>query len=198
MDGWDHVPPEAAIPTPTVTGKSPVAVTDEKTDVVIDEEDISKFYNDTIKRIVERVGLQMPDKPAGNNTEKKQEEIKTEEIKPEEIKPEDTKPEEKVKPEKVTPVEPVSAEKKITIKRGETLMQLARNEYGDNCFWVYIYEENKQLIKSPDAVSEGTVLTIPPVTKYGIDKNNPESVKKARAKADQYTPKRSSEHYPRN
>jgi hypothetical protein len=77
------------------------------------------------------------------------------------------------------------------------LTLLALKEYGDKSFWVYIYEENKQLIKSPDAVSVGTVLTIPPATKYGIDKNNPESIKKARAKADQYTPQR-SEYYPRN
>jgi nucleoid DNA-binding protein len=72
-----------------------------------------------------------------------------------------------------------------TIQNGQTLTRLALNEYGHRCFWVYIYEENKQRIKNPDNVPAGTTLAIPPPEKYGINKNNAESIRKATEKADQ-------------
>ncbi len=57
--------------------------------------------------------------------------------------------------------------------------RMARRHYGKECFWVYIYEENKGKIKNPNNIKEGTRLVIPPKEKYGIDKNDPKSVKKA-------------------
>jgi nucleoid DNA-binding protein len=72
-----------------------------------------------------------------------------------------------------------SAGKEITVRNGQTLIRLAINEYGDKCFWIYIYEENKQIITNPNNVPVGTTLTIPIPEKYGIDKNDAESIRKA-------------------
>lgn len=67
-----------------------------------------------------------------------------------------------------------------TIESGMTLRMLGLQHYGNKSFWVYIYEENKDKIKTPNNVPLGTVLSIPPREKYGIDAKSPESVKKAR------------------
>jgi nucleoid DNA-binding protein/nucleoid-associated protein YgaU len=86
----------------------------------------------------------------------------------------------------VVPEEPVVAEKKRTIRLGERLTMYASEEYGAKCFWVYIYEENKNIIKDPNRVQEGITIVIPPAAKYGIDKNDPESIKKAKDLQRQY------------
>ncbi|MCM1521123.1 MAG: HU family DNA-binding protein [Muribaculaceae bacterium] len=81
---------------------------------------------------------------------------------------------------------------KDTVKAGYLLVNMARKHYGDKIFWVYIYEENKAKIKNPNNVNAGTVVVIPPASKYGIDAKNPQSVAKAKAKAGQIMSK-----YPR-
>ncbi len=60
------------------------------------------------------------------------------------------------------------------------LTRMSSKHYGKPDFWVYIYEENKELISDPNNVPPGTVLVIPPKEKYGIDPDNPESVREAR------------------
>ena len=73
----------------------------------------------------------------------------------------------------------LSDNKMHTIREGERLNIIALREYGHKAFWVYIYEENQNKISNPDVVNPGMVIQIPPASKYGIDKNDPESVKKA-------------------
>lgn len=70
-----------------------------------------------------------------------------------------------------------------TITKTKFLTRLAKKYYGNSDFWVYIYEENKAKIKNPNTISPGTVVVIPPAEKYGIDKDNAESLKNARKKA---------------
>ena len=70
--------------------------------------------------------------------------------------------------------------KKRILKQGERLTAIALEEFGDKSFWVYIYEENKDIIPDPNNVKAGIELIIPPASKYGIDRNNPESVRKAK------------------
>ena len=79
-----------------------------------------------------------------------------------------------------------SSGKKRTIQSGERLTLIALEEYGDKSFWIYIYEENKSIIKNPNNVSLGLTITIPSASKYGIDKNDEESVRKAEELAKQY------------
>ena len=68
-----------------------------------------------------------------------------------------------------------------TIRSGIFLTTLARKYFGHKAFWVYIYEENKDVIKNPNQVPIGTRLTIPSASKYNIDANNRASVEKAKA-----------------
>lgn len=68
-----------------------------------------------------------------------------------------------------------------TIRSGVFLTTLARKYFGHKAFWVYIYEENKDVIKNPNQVPIGTRLTIPSASKYDIDANNRTSVEKAKA-----------------
>ena len=70
-----------------------------------------------------------------------------------------------------------------TILAGVLLTTLARKYFGHKAFWVYIYEENKDVIKNPNQVPIGTRLTIPSASKYDIDANNRTSVEKAKALA---------------
>ena len=70
-----------------------------------------------------------------------------------------------------------------TIRSGVFLTTLARKYFGHKAFWVYIYEENKDVIKNPNQVPIGTRLTIPSALKYDIDANNRASVEKAKALA---------------
>jgi nucleoid DNA-binding protein len=69
--------------------------------------------------------------------------------------------------------------KKHKILNGERINTIALQEYGHKAFWVYIYDENRDVIRNPDLINPGITINIPPAEKYGIDKNNPESVKKA-------------------
>lgn len=71
---------------------------------------------------------------------------------------------------------------KETVNASTTLTRLARKHYGNNFFWVYIYEENNAKIKDPNNIPLGTEVVIPPAEKYGIDKSNPASVAKAKEK----------------
>lgn len=70
-----------------------------------------------------------------------------------------------------------------TIRSGVFLTTLARKYFGHKAFWVYIYEENKDVIKNPNQVPIGTRLTIPSASKYDIDANNRTSVENAKTLA---------------
>lgn len=63
------------------------------------------------------------------------------------------------------------------------LSVIARQHYGKDIFWVYIYEENKEHISNPNNVPEGLVVVIPPAEKYNIDPKSKESVHAAERKA---------------
>lgn len=44
---------------------------------------------------------------------------------------------------------------------GNTLSGIARLFYGDATKWPKIYEENKMVLKNPDIIQDGTIITIP-------------------------------------
>ncbi|MFV0311625.1 MAG: HU family DNA-binding protein [Dysgonomonas sp.] len=67
-----------------------------------------------------------------------------------------------------------------TIRSGHTLRNIALEYYGHKSFWVYIYEENKDVIKNANNIALGTKLIIPAPSKYGIDPKNPASIEKAK------------------
>lgn len=72
---------------------------------------------------------------------------------------------------------------KDTVRPGYLLNDMAKKHYGNKCFWVYIYEENKAKIANPNRVGPGLELVIPPAEKYGINASNQASIKAANEKA---------------
>lgn len=85
------------------------------------------------------------------------------------------------------PIEEPAQPKVVTDTCTKTmfLTRMAMKHYGSRDFWVYIYEENKDKLDNPNHITPGTVVVIPPAEKYGIDVNDPESVKQARIKSAQ-------------
>lgn len=85
----------------------------------------------------------------------------------------------------VTPTAEQPAVKPVveTIRSGVFLTTLARKYFGHKAFWVYIYEENKGVIKNPNQVPIGTRVVIPDAAKYHIDAKNSRSVDEAKALA---------------
>ncbi len=70
-----------------------------------------------------------------------------------------------------------------TIGRNRFLTTMSREYFGRMEFWVYIYEENKDILGNPNRIKPGTVIVIPSAEKYGIDDNNPECIDAAKLKA---------------
>lgn len=68
--------------------------------------------------------------------------------------------------------------------RGDRLTLLALEFYGSKDFWVYIYEENKDVMPNPNRLSIGLEVKIPDPRKYAIDADSPSSLAKAKAFAD--------------
>lgn len=127
--------------------------------------------------------------PAANNTEEPvvlSEQQDTTSIMPA-IEPDTVVTEPKIPTESSEPKlqksEPANKAVVETIRSGVFLTTLARKHFGHKAFWVYIYEENKGVIKNPNQVPIGTRLVIPDAAKYGIDVNNESSVAKAKALA---------------
>lgn len=80
-------------------------------------------------------------------------------------------------------VEPAAEPVVETIRSGVFLTTLARKYFGHKTFWVYIYEENKKIIKNPNQVPIGTRVVIPEASKYHIDAKDRRSVEEAKALA---------------
>ena len=70
-----------------------------------------------------------------------------------------------------------------TVTAKIVLSTLSDKYYDSPWFWVYIYEENKAIISDPNNVTPGTAVVIPPAEKYGIDANDPASLKKAQRRS---------------
>lgn len=80
------------------------------------------------------------------------------------------------------PTEP--SDKKIydTISKTRYLTTMAKQHYGNFHLWPYIYIENQAFLGHPDRIKPGTKVVIPPLSKYGVDPNNPVDIAKAKKK----------------
>ena len=94
-------------------------------------------------------------------------------------KPQEQSEEKTAEPEK----ESKKAEQTFKVTNTAYLSNISRKFYGHYAFWVYIYLNNKDIITDPDNLPVGAELRIPAPEKYGIDKNNPESIRRAEIKA---------------
>jgi nucleoid-associated protein YgaU len=55
-----------------------------------------------------------------------------------------------------------ASSKSYTIMKGDTLSKIAHAEYGEAKLWRKIFEHNKDVIKDPDKIYPGQVITLPP------------------------------------
>ena len=68
----------------------------------------------------------------------------------------------------------------VLTERGMTLRSLARRYYGNEVFWVCIYDRNMDSLSSPDILPLGIRLKLPRAADYGIDATDPSSLQRAR------------------
>lgn len=68
----------------------------------------------------------------------------------------------------------------ILTEKGMTLRSLARRYYGNEVFWVCIYDRNMDALSSPDILPLGIRLKLPRPGDYGIDAGDPSSLQRAR------------------
>lgn len=54
-----------------------------------------------------------------------------------------------------------SSRRTYTVVAGDSLSKIAKRTYGDANRWRVIYELNKDIIKNPDLIYPGQVLTLP-------------------------------------
>lgn len=60
------------------------------------------------------------------------------------------------------------------------LTTISRAHYGNYNLWPYIYIENQAVLGHPDRIRPGTQVVVPPLSKYGVDPNNKDDIKKAK------------------
>jgi nucleoid-associated protein YgaU len=64
-------------------------------------------------------------------------------------------------PATLPPVPGSGTGRTYTVVKGDSLSKIAKREYGDANKWRTIYEANRHLIKDPDLIYPGQLLTIP-------------------------------------
>ena len=66
-----------------------------------------------------------------------------------------------------------------TLSRDHRLRHMAKKHYGDQDFWIYIYLENAKKYPDYHHIPNGSVLTIPPASKYAINSDSKSSRRRA-------------------
>lgn len=70
-----------------------------------------------------------------------------------------------------------------TVSTNRFLTTMSREYFGEMIFWVYIYEENKEILGNPNRIRPGTIVKIPSAEKYNINRNDSASLAIAKLKA---------------
>lgn len=73
----------------------------------------------------------------------------------------------------------------VKLQAGERLTLIALNHFGDKAFWPYVFDANSDKLKAPNLVQAGMMLYLPDPVYYGIDANDPESLRKAKNRGAQ-------------
>ena len=60
----------------------------------------------------------------------------------------------------------------VKVTEGITLTQLSLKYYGNKAFWVYIYEANRDILRSANHISLGAAIKIPSMPSVFIDPND--------------------------
>ncbi len=92
---------------------------------------------------------------------------------------EDKKPKKQVEEEYYIP-------KTLTIRKGDGLMQISRRYFGHPDFWVFIFEANEDILKSPDDICWGMRIKMPQLNKEERDITNPQTKQRIRELKQKY------------
>lgn len=136
-------------------------------------------------------GFSWPDEMAGDPSEIPEEaapEESPEEVTPEESPEEVTSEEspEEALPEKAAPKVPAyqlherTVPEQVLTREGMTLRTLADRYYGNEVFWVCIYDYNNRVLRDPRVLPAGIRLRLPRRSEYGIDASDALSIRRAR------------------
>lgn len=110
--------------------------------------------------------------------EEVKEEPKIEKQEPQQVV-EDKKPKKQVEEEYYIP-------KTLTIRKGDGLMQISRRYFGHPDFWVFIFEANEDILKSPDDICWGMRIKMPQLNKEERDITNPQTKQRIRELKQKY------------
>jgi nucleoid DNA-binding protein/nucleoid-associated protein YgaU len=83
------------------------------------------------------------------------------------------------------PTQPSDSKVYDIITTTRYLTTMAKDHYGNYHLWPYIYMENSSFLGHPDRIRPGTKVVIPPLSKYGVDPNNPKDIAKAKKKGEE-------------
>jgi nucleoid-associated protein YgaU len=64
-------------------------------------------------------------------------------------------------PAQTDPVAASGAGRTYTVVKGDSLSKIAKREYGDPNKWRTLYEANRDLVKDPDLIYPGQLLSVP-------------------------------------
>lgn len=123
---------------------------------------------DTIAVVEEDGQLDLSDSPVVVAVEEEDKIVKSDE------------PSNSAKEKDVAPTAPSDKKLYDTVSTTRYLTTMAKDHYGNYHFWPYIYKENSAILGHPNRITPGTKVVIPPLSKYGVDPNNPDDVKKAK------------------
>lgn len=76
--------------------------------------------------------------------------------------------------------------KEITVKDGDRLVMYALESYGSKDFWVYIYEANRDKLRSPGVLPTGVKIKVPKMDDRLVDPNSQEALDFAHKLAKKY------------
>lgn len=76
--------------------------------------------------------------------------------------------------------------KEITVKDGDRLVMYALESYGSKDFWVYIYEANRDKLRSPGVLPTGVKIKVPKMDGRLVDPNSQEALDFAHKLAKKY------------
>ena len=74
----------------------------------------------------------------------------------------------------------------VTVIDGSRLTMVAYRAYGHKAFWVYVYDANRDRLKSPSAVEKGMELRIPDLPKSLVNSKDQRCLDKAYELARKY------------
>lgn len=73
----------------------------------------------------------------------------------------------------------------VELESGQTLQTIARDKFGNEAFWVYFFDVNRDKLNSPDDIKPGMKLYVPNPEYFGFAANNQSSVLYAKHRASE-------------